>query len=259
MRFIIWFPWSPYSRWRAKREGRLDGGVSTDHNLYEARLLNFGEQEAGRIAQEWEDMDKRLKSEYCTTKARCVVTQEELRSAKEEMRKASQEYEPARKKLEEILGRHHMKKPVYILLMLFLALAEFPLNAIAFRTTGEPEVTTYIMTGTLAVALPLCAHFLGVFLRFQKHTKREYALIILNILLPVGAIAGVAYFRDKYIGEMQKVLGIEMDATTVALIFVAINLVIYLVAVLVSCLISSLAVESGSSPEEGGGHVKTRV
>jgi hypothetical protein len=52
MRFIIWFPWFPYSRWRAKREGRLDGEVGTDHALYESRLLNFGQQKAGRIAQE---------------------------------------------------------------------------------------------------------------------------------------------------------------------------------------------------------------
>ncbi|MBI3950435.1 MAG: hypothetical protein HY314_08285 [Acidobacteria bacterium] len=117
---------------------------------------------------------------------------------------------------------------------MILALAEFPLNAVAFRTAGAPELMTYVMTSTLALVLPLCAHFLGVFLRHQTFSKREYALISLNIVLPVGAIAGVAYFRDKYIGEVQKVLGIEMDAMMVALIFIVINLVIYLGAVLAS-------------------------
>jgi hypothetical protein len=234
MRYIIWFPWSPYSRWRAKREGRLDGEVGTDHVLYESRLLNFGEQEAGRIAQEWEGLDKGLKGEYCTARARWRAAQEELETAKQDRETASKDHEEARKKEEPILGRHSLKTWIYIPLMIILGLAEFPLNAIAFRTAGEPELMTYMMTLSLALVLPLSAHFLGVFLRHAALTKREYALTGLAILIPLAAIAGVAYVRDKYIEEAQKVLGIQLDPTTVVLIFVAINLLIFLVGVLAS-------------------------
>jgi hypothetical protein len=59
---------------------------------------------------------------------------------------------------------------VYVAAIVAIMLAEFPLNAIAFRLFGEAEVLTWVMTAGLAVMLVVCAHGLGTFLRLEQPT-----------------------------------------------------------------------------------------
>ncbi|MFQ5708041.1 MAG: hypothetical protein ACE5HO_11355 [bacterium] len=65
------FPWSSYSKFNARWNGRKDdkAGIplveQEQHAPYELELQKLAEENIRRVAQRWEDMDKKLKSEYC--------------------------------------------------------------------------------------------------------------------------------------------------------------------------------------------------
>ena len=90
-----------------------------------------------------------------------------------------------------------------------IVIAEFPLNAIAFRLFGEAEVLTWVMTASLAVTLVLCAHGLGTFLRLQHPTMAERRWICVLIALPVLAIVAIAVIRARYLSVAAELTGLE--------------------------------------------------
>ena len=126
---------------------------------------------------------------------------------------------------------------VYLLGIAAILVAEFPLNAIAFRLFGEAEVLTWVMTASLAVTLVLCAHGLGTFLRQAHPSIAERRWIIVLVALPILAIAAIAVIRARYLSYEAELTGFDALGPMVgSAVFLVINLLVYAGATMLSYL-----------------------
>jgi hypothetical protein len=126
---------------------------------------------------------------------------------------------------------------VYLLGIVAILIAEFPLNAIAFRLFGEAEVLTWVMTASLAVTLVLCAHGLGTFLRRAHPSMAERRWIIVLVPLPILAIAAIAVIRARYLSYEAELIGFDALGPMVgSAVFLVINLLVYTGATMLSYL-----------------------
>ena len=118
-----------------------------------------------------------------------------------------------------------------------ILIAEFPLNAIAFRLFGEAEVLTWVMTASLAVTLVLCAHGLGTFLRQPHPSMAERRWVCVLIALPVLAIVAIAVIRARYLSVEAELTGLDALGPVVgSAVFLVINLLVYTGATMLSYL-----------------------
>src|SRR5215212_7881354 len=192
---------------RARRDGRRDGrrGIPTSHEpshppalaqiahrAHEA-LAELANHAANDEAARREQLDlagrERSDAEFDVEVAAREAAQGEPRAdgADTFTAKAAEDRGP------------RVSKRAYTAAIVAIVIAEFPLNAIAFRLFGEAEVLTWVMTASLAVTLVLCAHGLGTFLRQQHPSIAERRWIIVLVALPVLAIIGIALIRARYL------------------------------------------------------------
>jgi hypothetical protein len=126
---------------------------------------------------------------------------------------------------------------VYVAAIVAIVIAEFPLNAIAFRLFGEAEVLTWVMTASLAVTLVLCAHGLGSFLRVQNPSMAERRWVYVLIALPVLTIVAIALIRARYLQASAELTGLDTLGPVVgSAAFLIINLLVYTGATMLSYL-----------------------
>ncbi len=126
---------------------------------------------------------------------------------------------------------------MYVAAIVAIVIAEFPLNAIAFRLFGEAEVLTWVMTASLAVTLVLCAHGLGSFLRQPNPTMAERRWIYVLIALPVLTIVAIAVIRARYLSVSAELTGLDTLGPVVgSAAFLIINLLVYTGATMLSYL-----------------------
>jgi len=130
----------------------------------------------------------------------------------------------------------HFASWLYAALMLAIAVGEFPLNMIVFQLFGEREMLTQLMAGTLGLVLPAAAHFLGLLLRQgwlrAGRLSAHPVFIALLVVVPMGVLVGIAYVREKFFEALkpQELFGITVDYQMVTVIFLAINVLIFLLA-----------------------------
>ena len=128
-------------------------------------------------------------------------------------------------------------KRIYAVAIFAILIAEFPLNAIAFRLFGEAEVLTWVMTASLAVTLVLCAHGLGTFLRQPHPSMAERRWVMVLITLPVLAIVAIALIRARYLAVAAELTGLDTLGPVVgSAAFLIINLLVYTGATMLSYL-----------------------
>jgi uncharacterized membrane protein YqaE (UPF0057 family) len=105
------------------------------------------------------------------------------------------------------------------------------------------------MSATLAFVLPFCAHFLGIFLKKGPFKQGVFTvdvlLTILATVVPMAVIVAIAYLRERYVEALgiQRVVSVVMDPRGVTLVFMAINLLIFLAATLASYFVHDPAIE----------------
>ncbi len=88
----------------------------------------------------------------------------------------------------------------HLLLILFLAIGEFPLNVIVFRLFGEPEYLTFVMASTLALTIPLLGLFIGIHMR--QSIPRTAGNVLIGLLIPAAvgaALYAISMLRNTYI------------------------------------------------------------
>ena len=123
----------------------------------------------------------------------------------------------------------------YRLLIAFLFIFEFPINAIVFRIFREAKILTYVATAAIAISLLACAHQLGHFLREGKWDKTRIALTAVLIVTPIFVIGFVAWLRQRYISQVAEEMeglwsqGMLFGFATFNLIFVVATVASYLV------------------------------
>jgi len=240
------FPWSRFSSFHVWYRGRKDGkrGIppidQDEHTPYENSIQKWGEENIRRVAQKWEKIDQKLKGEYCRIKVALESALKAQARAKSEQMDSNGDLDVAQQELNKLLIRRHIPPLVYFILLIFLGASEFPLNSIVFNLFGEQQWLTLLMSSGLAVILPLFAHFIGVFLKNDpfrvEKLKSDNILLIVSLLIPIFAIAGIAYLREKYFeaSGIQTALNIHLNPSMITFIFVLINLLLFTGAIILS-------------------------
>ena len=123
----------------------------------------------------------------------------------------------------------HFKSGIlYFLLLIGIGICEVPLNLQIFQKFGEASFITVIMASSLAIAIPVLAHFTGVFIK-QRKEKKEYgwfALMCVAIffIFNFGVSIFRAYVLAEHMGETANDLNI--------VIFTCLNLILFIIGVL---------------------------
>lgn len=125
----------------------------------------------------------------------------------------------------------HFKSTIlYVLLLIGIGICEVPLNMQIFQKFGEAFFITIIMAASLAIAIPVLAHFTGVFVK-QRKEKREFLwLSLLCIALFVIFNFGVSIFRAYVLADN---IGEESSYLNIV-IFTTLNLILFVIGVLAS-------------------------
>jgi hypothetical protein len=90
----------------------------------------------------------------------------------------------------------------YILLLLGIGIAEFPLNNQVFVSFRETPLLTLIMAGVLVITLPFLSHAAGKLLK-QVKERSIYPVLFVILFLTVGTISYfTALLRTNYLAEL---------------------------------------------------------
>lgn len=154
---------------------------------------------------------------------------EKLHTAEREYREVRQDLQ----RVQEKTGRNHplihfKSGFLYFLLLLGIGLCEVPLNLQIFQKFGEAFFITVIMASSLAIAIPVLAHFTGVFIK-QRKEKREYTFFA-GLCIVIFAVFnfGVSVFRTSVLAEA---MGGEATQLNI-IIFTCLNLILFIIGVL---------------------------
>jgi hypothetical protein len=237
--------------WRARRDGKRDGlrGVPTagETALPPAleQLRRRGEERLATLWRAWEAEDAHLRETAEVAERQLELAHHEALVAARAADEARRWSHAARERLDAAEatlatpdpGGPRLSPRVYRVAIVAILVAEFPLNAVAFRLFGEAEVLTWVMTASLAVTLVLCAHGLGTFLRAANPTMAERRWIAVLIALPLATIVGIAVVRARYLSEIAEQTGLAaLGPWMGSAVFLVINLLVYAGAAMLSYL-----------------------
>ncbi|MGZ4132103.1 MAG: hypothetical protein ACXVWF_03570 [Actinomycetota bacterium] len=237
-------------RHRARRDGRRDGllGIPTrDEVAHPPALLQIrhrADEALAALAREWTNDDARLRERGAAShrgfdavrrdaeERSTAVAAIERRHEANVQRRDAFAAQPSSEGASVRIGAR-----VYAVAIVAILVAEFPLNAIAFRLFGEAEVLTWVMTASLAVTLVLCAHGLGTFLRIEHPRMAERRWVAVLVVLPVLALVAIAVIRARYLSMEAALTGLDVLGPVVgSLAFLVINLLVYTGATMLSYL-----------------------
>ena len=236
-------------RVRARRDGKRDGqlGIPTTNEVAHPPALMAIAQRADEAVAElirwWAGEDARLRERSGAGTLGLRTSEEDVRNATADVTEAQDRRRALDAHREELVlapptpAGARISTRVYVAAIVAILVAEFPLNAIAFRLFGEAEVLTWVMTAGLAVMLVVCAHGLGTFLRLEQPSMAERRFIWILIAVPVLALIGIALIRARYLSVEAAVTGLNVLGPVVgSLVFLVINLLIYTGATMLSYL-----------------------
>jgi hypothetical protein len=231
---------------QARRDGRRDGlrGIPAARgSMTPPALARIAQRAIEQLAQ----LSRVVITDEVRQRQALSSTERERCSADEEVERAALAVTDAGRRSEAAVERRDAIVPgergprvsgvIYLLGVVAILIAEFPLNAIAFRLFGEAEVLTWVMTASLAVTLVLCAHGLGTFLRQAHPSMAERRWIIVLVALPILAIAAIAVIRARYLSYEAELTGFDALGPMVgSAVFLVINLLVYTGATMLSYL-----------------------
>jgi hypothetical protein len=226
-----------WQKFRASRNGKIDGakGHPSDDqpevSFYEQHLRSSALLHIRKTSMDWIDEDRKLKQDFCESNK----VLENLKERINELKEDQTETEGDRKVWLDSHDRIHSVSAGYWVLLVFLAISEFPMNSVVFDLMGEVKWLTYLLAAGLGVTIPVCAHLLGINLRRLKDPDCKNPIMTLVILLSMLlTIFCVAYLREKYVIGTIEILKIDFDPRMVTIVFVSINLLIFTVATVAS-------------------------
>jgi hypothetical protein len=231
---------------QAREDGRRDGlrGIPAAHgSMTPPALVRIAQRATEELAQ----LSRVVIADEVHQRQTLSSTERERRSADDEVQRAAVAVAEAGRRSEASVERREAIVPgergprvsgvVYLLGIVAILIAEFPLNAIAFRLFGEAEVLTWVMTASLAVTLVLCAHGLGTSLRQAHPSMAERRWILVLVALPILAIAAIAVIRARYLSYEAELTGFDALGPMVgSAVFLVINLLVYTGATMLSYL-----------------------
>lgn len=227
---------------KGRRDGKL-GLPAVDQEQwapFEFRVKQKMDYGMRHLTADWQRLDGKLHEQWCSLQARILVARRQLEQLKEALVDLKQRHSEREESHVPLLKHMRLNRWVYRLLVLALVVGEYPLNAQVFKILGENTVLTMLFAATLALSLPLAAHFLGLILKrlsFENMPSRiERVFAVVVIAIPFAVMSAVAYLREKYMTstDVLETLGLEMEPTTATLVFLAINTLIFTIGTVAS-------------------------
>ena len=240
-----WSPWHRYSnsgvRRHAKKDGKL-GIPKVDQILnppFVMQLKNVGDQGVKQFEEAYHHKDTRMLADYCRLKREEDTLRDSLKKPTGELDKAKVDELTARR---EYAKHFHVGSFTYWFVLLLILAGEFVLNTVVFKILGDDRDKTMLAALGVGVAVPWLGHALGGQFRqrFLENGKvGRHAVSIIAILVAVaGGFAAISYLREKFLegSHIDTVLGIHLDPTTVAITFIALNIMLFVAAAIASYL-----------------------
>lgn len=204
-----------------------------DYQTSKEDLIDFENNEEKIIDRELSLLEKERNDQIDFINKEYQILQEENNNNDKTVQR---DYLSARQHLQqvqEMTGRtnpliHFQSKFWYMVLLIGIGLAEMPLNIQIFQKFGEAFFITIIMACSLGIAIPVLAHFTGVFIK-QRKEKKEYTFfasvaVLLFVVFNFGVSIFRAYVLAEHTGEPANNLNI--------VIFVSLNLILFIIGLL---------------------------
>lgn len=226
-----WKFW-PFLKEQKSKEPKTDQQIESQ---FERELLQSGESQISQISEEWKERDLKLKPDYCAALRRYTSAYKTLSEKKGEMSDSVKEYNAAKGLFDKF--EPPSLKPGWMLFWLIaIGISEFFINSLVLQILGQNQIETYIAAFSMCVMIPLGAHFFGKSLQqIYKSTVDKFWLITVPIII-LTLIGGLSFLRSKYFEGMgiSKLLGIELTSTEATIVFIIINIALFVVAAVVS-------------------------
>jgi len=201
--------------------------------VYAQKLTDLSENGDATYTKELDDLNQKRTAEINEIDR---AYQDREHDLAEKVHTAEREYREVRQDLQDIQGKTGRNHPLihfksgilYFLLLLGIGLAEVPLNLQIFQKFGEAFFITMIMASSLAIAIPVLAHFTGVFVK-QRREKKEYTYFaILCIVIFAIFNFGVSIFRTAVLADAMGQSANDLNTV----IFTCLNLILFIIGVL---------------------------
>jgi len=226
-----WQFW-PFSKVPKQPQPTLD---QKDAPGFEKEVKQATDDMISNLISKWQKVDGELHQKYCSALAYLAgAIQRKNRECKESTI-AEDQYNKSRDKYNQF-SRPALNSTIETILLIIIAIFEFPLNSFVFSLLGMSKFETYLIAAGICIAIPLAAHFWAIFLkRENKKTQEKIWAVVIPIII-LGLIGLISYLRNKYFDVMMKEQGIENylapSMTTTAFVFI--NLVTFMVATIIS-------------------------
>lgn len=207
----------------------------TDAASFENEILKAGDDDLADYAVTWSDKDRELKHAYCSSKMLLAQAETALKSDKDDFEAAKKEFDEAEDQF-EALKQPAMSEKVEWFWISFLAITEFFFNYIIFSIVGAENWETYLIAAGISIALPMSAKYLGFLLKKSMKSDTEKIMIIVMALTPLLVFVCIGILRSALFQsawadeETQPTIG----PWSASLIFMTINLFIFVVGVVIS-------------------------
>ncbi|MBC8181879.1 hypothetical protein H8E88_12235 [candidate division KSB1 bacterium] len=225
-----------YSFWPFRKAKPSEPKLKQDiPSHYETELAQAGENIIASEGEKWQKLDQSLKPNYCQAVADLKHADKVYARESEEAELANQEFAAAKAKYEALTMPVLDAKWRNFWLFL-IAVAEFPLNSMVFRILGAERVETYLISIMICVGIPLIAHQFGQAIKQEYKNKTDIILMITMPVIVLAMLGAISFIRAKYFEAMvsTELLGISLSPTQMTILFIIINVAIFLIAVMIS-------------------------
>lgn len=237
------------ARFHGRRDGRL--GMPKAHEELAPpevwKLKQHGDAWVRHIAARWAATEARLVGEREAMTKAIAAIETSIGQRRCELQERVEQHEQRRARLQQkrdeeegrpVDDRWRISSWFYWPAIMLVFAGEFPLNAVAFNLFGDNRWATYAMTTGMAAVLVFCAHSFGVLSRLKTLSDRDYAVTIVVGSMPVLVTVAIGIVREKYLQALGSVgAGLAiLGSVTGVLIFVTMNLMIYVGAFVLSYL-----------------------
>lgn len=219
-------------RFLIRRRGRRDGLAKIprldeqEPSEQERQLLVRGTQHTEQIAGRYSDAVERAKAEL---QRQIEQFQMLLTAFEEEMTR----FNKRRQDLRRDVVTTYISQRWYRIFLITIALGEFALNTQAFEVFQKPLLLTWLMALTLAVGIPLSAHFCGLWIRqWPKPAWATGVKLAATLAVTAACLVGINRAREFYL--VSEHLSSGPQSALLEHAFLAINFFVFAVATLLS-------------------------
>ncbi|MBK9270716.1 MAG: hypothetical protein IPM48_03895 [Saprospiraceae bacterium] len=229
-----------YAFWPFKKEMPVQPlDDQQEQASFDLELYRAAEDDLADIAISWSEEDKVLKNQYCKSLVELQMATEALTSETKDLEFAKKEFDQAEDEF-EAQRQPPISHRTEWMWIAFLMVGEYFFNYIIFNMVGAEDLETHIMALVISATLPMSAMYLGMLLKKADKNILEKWMALVMLLVPVLVLMGISLLRAALFEgawtEDEEAPPISPWAAS--MVFIVINLLIFLVGAVVSYMAS---------------------